>query len=99
MELIAQYHRLLNVKPEYHILHKPYYQPSRTRYLLNNQEFETWYNEEFEVFDIDSDKKDDVKKDDKHQKHKDNKHKGGEEDNNHLVITNPNNKIIVLKLF
>lgn len=50
MEKIIQYYKITNIKPEYHVLHKPLYKPSRKRIILNGKELELHYLAEFGTY-------------------------------------------------
>lgn len=50
MDRIAQYQRLINIKPDYYELHSPYFMPTWYRFSANVKEFHLWFDEEFGVF-------------------------------------------------
>lgn len=50
MDRIAQYQRLINIKPDYYELHSPYFMPTWYRFSTNVKEFHLWFDEEFGVF-------------------------------------------------
>jgi len=58
MNYIQQYHRLIDVKPDYHRLNVPFLKPSQKRFEANLEEIKVWRTNEF------SQKKDGGAKDD-----------------------------------
>ena len=50
MDKIKQYHKITNIKPEYHILIAPFYNPSRKRIIFNGKELELHYSNEFKMY-------------------------------------------------
>jgi hypothetical protein len=50
MNYIMQYHKLINIKPDYHKLIAPYLKPSKKRFVFNVEELELWHIKEFNVF-------------------------------------------------
>jgi hypothetical protein len=50
MEKIQQYYKLAAIKPEYSILHKPYFRPSAKKIILNGKELELFYVAEFDSY-------------------------------------------------
>lgn len=50
MQQIKQYHRLNDLKPDYHRLRIPYFVPSKPRIALNLKELELYYSREFGVY-------------------------------------------------
>ena len=50
MDKIHQYYKLAAIKPEYNVLHKPYYKSSAKKVTLNGKELELFYVTEFDSY-------------------------------------------------